>query len=38
MSHFQHININNIYINFFNACKTGNLDLVKYCIKYANSY
>ena len=36
-SHFQYINNENVYEIFINGCKTGNLDLVKYCIEYANS-
>ena len=30
-----HINNNNLDEKFCHGCKTGNLELVKYCIEYA---
>ena len=36
-SHFQYINNENVFQHFINGCESGNLELVKYCITYANS-
>ena len=36
-SHFQYINNENVFQHFINGCESGDLELIKYCIAYANS-